>query len=221
MSGGVGGRVALAGVGGLTAGAVLIVLLALVPPTDRISVTRQTMSQYGLSGNAWVFNLAVLLVAAGSVAIIAVLRTQRRLPPLGVLFGALWTVGLLLIVSFPKSNFAVANGSALSGTVHRSASVVAFVFLPLAVLAAARAAFPDSPGRRLAVRLLAAASLAWFGVILAAIVIGAVQDLRWWTVIPLGLVERGMALTELVALTALAIPVRGTVPATPELVGED
>jgi hypothetical protein len=212
MTGPAGGRLALAGIGGLTAGAVLILLLALVPPTDQISVLRQTISQYGLTGNAWVFNLAVLLVAAGSAVILGVLWAQRRLPPAAVVSGALWTVGLLLIVSFPKQNHAVQAAFAGGGTVHRIASVVAFVFLPLAVLAAARAAFPAAPGRRLAVRLLACASLAWFGVILAAIAVGAAQDERWWTIIPLGLIERGMALTEIIALSALAYPARTPAP---------
>jgi hypothetical protein len=44
-------------------------------------------------------------------------------------------------------------------------------------------------------------------VILGAVLVAAATDGRWWTLIPLGLVERGMALTELVALGVLLAPV--------------
>lgn len=198
--------VAFAGIAGLAAGAALIVLLALIPPTDEISVTRQTISQYGLTTGKWMFNLAVLLVAAGSAVILGQLWWERRLPTASVVLGALWTISLLVIVAFPKANWAVVTGFNLGGTVHRGASLIGFGCLPFAVLAAARTAFPDSPGRRFAARLFAVLSLAWFGAILVAVVVAAVTDQRWWQLIPLGAVERGMALTDLIALTLLALP---------------
>ncbi|WP_033294028.1 DUF998 domain-containing protein [Amycolatopsis jejuensis] len=196
----------LAGIGALVLGAALVLLLQLVPPTDEISVTRRTISEYGLSDHKWVFDLAVVLVAAGSAVAFTVLRLQRRLPVAAAVLGALWTAGLLTIVAFPKTDWTSVTASGAGGTVHRIASVVAFVCLPVAVLVAARAAFPDSPRRRFLARLLAAASLAWFAVILGAVLVAALTDQRWWLLIPLGLVERGMALTELLALAALAAP---------------
>jgi hypothetical protein len=45
------------------------------------------------------------------------------------------------------------------------------------------------------------AALGWFAVILGAVAI--TRGGAWWQVIPLGLVERGMAITELFALAAL------------------
>lgn len=214
--------VAFAGIAGLVAGAALIVLLALIPPTDEISVTRQTISQYGLSDGKWVFDLAVLLVAAGSAVIIGLLRWQDRLPRASVILGTLWTVSLLVIVVVPKANWALVTGFNLGGTVHRAASLIGFACLPFAVLAAARTAFPWSPGRRFAARLSAVLSLAWFGAILAAIAIAALTDQRWWQLIPLGAVERGMALTDLIALTVLALPTvvaRTPTETTPAVVG--
>ncbi|GAA3523396.1 DUF998 domain-containing protein [Amycolatopsis ultiminotia] len=205
----------LAGVAALAAGAALVLLLQLVPPTDEISVTQRTISEYGLSDNKWVFDLAVALVAAGSALTLTVLRRQRRLPAAAAVFGALWTIGLLVVVAFPKTDWTNAAASGAGGTLHRIASVVAFVCLPLAVLVAARPVFPDSPRRRLAARLLAVLSLAWFAVLLGAIAVAAGTDQRWWLIIPLGLVERGMALTELSALAALAVPVRVTAPTSP------
>lgn len=198
--------VAFAGIAGLAAGAALIVLLALIPPTDEISVTRQTISQYGLTDGRWLFNLAVLLVAAGSAVTIGLLRWQGRLPAPALVLGTLWTVSLLVIIAVPKANWALVTGFNLGGTVHRAASLIGFACLPFAVLAAARTVFPDSPGRRFTARLFAVLSLAWFGAILVAVVVAAVTDQRWWQLIPLGAVERGMALTDLIALTVLALP---------------
>lgn len=198
--------VSLTGVAALALGAALVLLLQVVPPTDRISATRRTISEYGLSDLKWVFDLAVVLVALGSAAGLAALRHQRRLPAAAAVFGALWTAGLLVIVAFPKPDWATVSRADFGGTLHRIASVVAFVALPLAVLAAARAAFPGSPGRRRLARVLAVASLGWFAVILGAVVVAAGGDGRWWLLIPLGLVERGMALTELLALAVLLIP---------------
>ncbi|MFI5607971.1 DUF998 domain-containing protein [Amycolatopsis sp. NPDC051903] len=205
----------IAGITLFAVGAALVLLLQLVPPTDEISVTSRTISEYGLSDNKWVFDLAVVLVAVGSAVTLAVLRLQRRLPGVSAVFGALWTIGLLVIVAFPKTNWASATGSGAGGTLHRVASVVAFVCLPLAVLIAARTTFPRSPRRRFAARLLAVLSLGWFGIILGAVAVAAVNDERWWQLIPLGIVERGMALTELVALAALAAPVRVQAPDEP------
>ncbi|UOZ03430.1 DUF998 domain-containing protein [Amycolatopsis sp. WQ 127309] len=199
---------ALSGVGALFVGAVLILTLGLIPLTNDISVTSQTISQYGLSKGAWLFDLAVLLVAAGSALCFTALRIQNRLPVISATFGALWTIGLLVIVTFPRTNWAVETGSHLGGTLHRIASVVAFVCLPVAVLTGARAAFPRPVRRAFIVRLLGAVSLGWFAVIIGAIVVAAVNGERWWEIIPLGLVERGMALTEIVALVILAAPLR-------------
>lgn len=198
--------VSLTGLAALVLGAALVLLLQVIPPTDEISATRRTISEYGLSDHKWVFDLAVVLVALGSAAGLAVLGRQRRLPVPAAILGTLWTVGLLVIVAFPKPDWATVSRADFGGTLHRIASVVAFVALPLAVMVAARTAFPGSPGRRWLATLLAIASLGWFAVILGAVVVAAVDGGRWWTLIPLGLVERGMALTELIALGVLLSP---------------
>jgi hypothetical protein len=199
--------VSFAGIAALAVGAGLVLLLQVIPPTDEISATRRTISEYGLSDHKWVFDLAVVLVALGSAAGLAVVYRQGRLPVPAAILGTLWTVGLLVIVAFPKPDWATVSRADFGGTLHRIASVVAFVALPLAVLVAARTAFPSSPGRRLLARVLAVVSLGWFAVILGAVVVAAVSGGRWWTLIPLGLVERGMAVTELVALAVLLAPV--------------
>jgi len=179
-----------------------------VPPTNEISATWRTISEYGLSDRKWVFDLAVVLVAGGSAVAFAVLRLHGRLPAAAAVAGALWTAGLLVIVAFPKTDWANAAASGTGGVVHRIASVVAFVALPFAVLLASRVVFPDRPGRRWLARVLAIAALGWFAVLLGAVVVAALTGQHWWLLVPLGLVERGMAGTELLALVALAAPAR-------------
>ncbi|HVV07917.1 DUF998 domain-containing protein [Amycolatopsis sp.] len=194
---------AASGVLALAAGAVLVFLLQFLPPTNEISPLRRTISEYALTGNKWLFDIAVVLVAAGSALLFALHFLRRALPAAALVAGALWTVSLLVIVAFPKTNWAV--GPSAGGTLHRVASVIGFVCLPLGLLLAARTTFP-APRWRRAARVLAAVSLGWFGVILAAVVVTAAVGGHWWEVIPLGLVERLMALTELLAIATLAAP---------------
>lgn len=198
-------RTAMASVVTLLLGTLLMLSLHVIPPTDEISPARRTLSQYALTSNKWLFDAAVLLVALGSaLGFVAAVRHRGVAPYSGaVLLGALWTVSLLVIVAFTKTNWSV--GPSIGGVVHRWASVVAFVSLPLAVILAARKVFPDQPGWRLAARGFSAMSLAWFGLI----VVGVVRMLfgygPWWRFVPLGLVERAMALAAVAALLTLAL----------------
>jgi hypothetical protein len=145
------------------------------------------------------------------------LRVYRGVPVASLVFGALWTVGLLIVVLFPKHDWATGPHAGFGGLLHRYASVVAFACLPIAVLSAAGRAFPRSLGARLPARLLGVAALGWFAVILGAV---AVTGDNWWQVLPLGLVERCMAATELLALAALLAGTwrrfdRAPIPAVP------
>jgi hypothetical protein len=53
------------------------------------------------------------------------------------------------------------------------------------------------PCNRLYFLRFALRPLAWFAVVLVTIVVATAGHARWWTIIPLGLVERGLALTGL------------------------
>jgi hypothetical protein len=198
------GAIGLAAVLALIAGAGLILLLQFIPPTDRISPLTRTISEYGLSPNKWIFNTAVLLVAGGSAALFGIQLWRRVLPVASLVAGVLWTVSLLAVVAFPKTNWAI--GPSADGTVHRIASVIGFVCLPVGILLAAGRVFPRSANWRRAARVLGVVSLLWFGVILGAIVVSLVVGGQWWTLVPLGLVERLMALTEVIAVATLARP---------------
>ncbi len=85
-----------------------------------------------------------------------------------VVLGALWTLSLLTVVWFTKTDWTV--GPSTGGTIHRYASVVGFVSLPVAVQLVAGTAFPASPGWRITARALGAVPLACLAVLLAGVV---------------------------------------------------
>lgn len=206
-------RSALASVLTLLLGSALMLSLHVVPPTSEINPVRRTISEYALGPGKWLFDLAVLLVALGSaLGFVAIVRHRRVRPYSGpVVLGALWTISLLVIVVFTKTDWTV--GPSVGGTIHRYASVVGFVSLPLAVLLLAHRVFPDRPVWRFAARGFAAVALGWFGVIVVGVVRMGMGYGPWWRFVPLGLVERAMALAAVAAILTLALGlVRATRP---------
>ena len=197
---GVGALVAVAGT------VLLFVALHLLPPTNRISPLTRTISEYALTSSAWAFDLGVLLLVVGSVAAFGGLAVRGRfhVVSLATVFAALWAAGLLTLVSFPKHNWALGTIST-SGQVHRLASLVAFLALPVAVISIARRrGRPEHPTSARWAFWLGVLALAWFSPLLFAVVTAPVTGTPWWQAIPLGLVERGLALTEVAAVAASA-----------------
>ncbi|MGW5054124.1 DUF998 domain-containing protein [Actinokineospora sp. NPDC004072] len=207
-------RLPLLGLCSLLAGVVVLLALHVVPPTSRISPVRRTLSEYALGEGKWAFDLAVVLIAVGSaLAFTELLR--RGHGRFAVAMGAVWTASLVVVVVFTKTDWSV--GPSLGGTIHRYASVAAFLSLPLAVLAAAGAVFPAAAGWRWLTRALAAASLAWFGTIVVGVVNMALGGVSWWRFVPLGLVERMVAGFAVAGLAVLVLgllrPARAAVTA--------
>ena len=199
---------------GIAVTLVTFVFLHVLPPTSEISPVHRTISEYALTSSAWAFNLAVVSLACASVATFVAGVMIRRIRALSAatVLGALWVAGLLTLVSFPKHNWAVATISN-SGQIHRMASLVAFLALPFAVMALARRHGGDTRTSARWAFWLAASSLLWFLPIVIAI---AVSPRAWWQQIPLGLLERGLALTEVIALVVVTVAIRRTVrPAGP------
>ncbi|APE18574.1 DUF998 domain-containing protein [Mycolicibacterium pallens] len=160
-----------------------------------------TISEYVYTAGSAAFVAAVLILAVASAALLyGLIRAGRvRLWSAPSVLMMLWVVALLAIVAFPKHNWV--TGPSLSGTVHRYATLVAFVALPVAVLLIARGR--DSAVR--AARWLTVVGIGWLSVLFGAIAIGLVTGQRWWTLIPLGVVERGIAGFEVAALVALGV----------------
>ncbi|MET0237867.1 MAG: DUF998 domain-containing protein [Kibdelosporangium sp.] len=187
------------GLSGVAASVLLIGLLHVIPPSSQVSAYRRTLSEYALLDDAWVFNLGVTAVAVGSLAIVAALAGQgliKAASPASALV-AVWSLCLLVIVAFPKNNWAI--GPSFGGMIHRYASVAAFVSLPIAAILIGRATRSALPV------WLGVISLGWFGFILGAVVLQPFTGTRWWVAIPLGLVERGMLVTEVAAVATLAV----------------
>ncbi|MEU7896654.1 DUF998 domain-containing protein [Nonomuraea sp. NPDC049152] len=216
---------ARAGLAAVAAGAVVIAGLD-IAYLGEINPLRRTISEHGLGDEAWVFGLGVALLAMGSLAIGVSLLRRRLAGALGLVALLGWSLGLLVVAWFPKHDWSV--GPSVSGSIHRVGSFVAFLCLPVAAMLIART-WRKHPRAALAAFVLGGASLLWVAGIATMIAIGNSNGMAWWRVMPLGLVERGLAVTEVGALIALGVwaasravtngpaplrPVDGTRPAT-------
>ena len=207
---------AAAGIAGAAIVIVLVGMLHLLPETSGISPIARTISEYALTDVGWVFNLGVL--ALGSLAVLAaIVRAGLARPAsVGVWLGVAWSVALTVIVLFPKHNWAV--GPSANGQIHRAASIVAFLCLPVAVLLLTRRRGVPRGDHPIAARVawwLGVASLAWFAPIVGALALAPVTRTPWWHAIPLGLVERGLVMCEVLAIIALAVWVLTATRRTP------
>ncbi|MEU4545301.1 DUF998 domain-containing protein [Nonomuraea dietziae] len=192
---------ARAGLAAVVVGAGVIAALDLAY-LGEINPLRRTISEHGLGDQGWIFALGVALLAVGSLSIGVSLLRRRLAGIVGAIALAGWSLGLLVVAWFPKHDWSV--GPSLSGSIHRVGSFVAFLCLPLAALLIART-WRRHPRSALAAFLLGVASLLWVAGIATMVWIGESSGLAWWQVMPLGLVERGLAITEVGALVALGL----------------
>lgn len=195
----------MASLAALVAGVVLMLALHVLPPTNEINPVRRTISQYALGPSKWIFDVAVLLVAAGSALAFGELVRRRVVRPLSgpVVLGALWTLSLLVVVWFTKTDWTV--GPSVGGVIHRYASVVGFVALPLAVLLVAHRVFAAAPGWRRTAQGFGLVSLAGLGVLLVGVLRMIAGGGPWWRFVPLGLVERTMAAAAVAAIAVVML----------------
>ncbi|WP_237103848.1 DUF998 domain-containing protein [Nonomuraea sp. MG754425] len=191
------------GLGAAGAGSVIILGLDLTS-FDETNPFRRTISEHGLGPDGWIFALGVALLAAGSLAICVSLARRRLAGVAGTLALVGWSAGLLVTAWFEKHDWSV--GPSLSGDIHRAGSLVAFLSLPLAALIIARPwRHAERSKATLAAFGLGICSVLWVLGIGAAVLVGAGNGLPWYRVVPLGLVERGLAATEVAALLALGV----------------
>jgi len=159
-----------------------------------------TISEYIYTAGGWAFLTGVLALAVGSILLLAGLIRAGVVAPfsLGSILMSLWVIGLVGVAAFPKHNWEI--GPSTSGSIHRGATLLAFVALPAAVLAIARRHRQARPAV-----WLAYGSIGWLSVVFVAITVGMVTDLRWHRIIPLGIVERGIVAFEVGAVIALGV----------------
>ncbi|HEX6346931.1 DUF998 domain-containing protein [Umezawaea sp.] len=198
-------------VGGLAA---VLTTIAMIGSLDvrnalqRPGELRRTISQYGLGANAWIFEVAVSLLAAGSLVIVAVLvhRGITRWCSTGAVALSLWSLGLALVVAFPKQDWSLPTTSS-SGSIHRAASLLAFVSLPIAAIALARPWVRDSTwgGHARWTLGLGVLSVAAFSPLLYAVLVHASGGAAWWRVFPIGYVERLLVFTEVIAVVTAGL----------------
>jgi hypothetical protein len=197
---------ALSGTALIVAGVVAVLALHVVT-FEEIDPVRRTLSQYALGPWKPVFDAGVLAVAAGSAAILAGLVRACLVAARGTasVLLATWTVCLVIVVAFEKIDWSV--GPTPTGYVHRYASLLAFFCLPAAALALGRAWRGDERfnGLARATRWLGVASLAWLAPILLGFALRSLTGIPWWQFVPLGLFERGLALTEVAALVVVGV----------------
>ncbi|MEU4779797.1 DUF998 domain-containing protein [Micromonospora sp. NPDC023633] len=156
-----------------------------------------TVSDYAVSDRGGVIDVAMVVLAAATAVLLPALWRAHRPPAAGTnraaeALLAAWVGGLLLAAVVPTNEPGLPMDAA--AYVHRYASVVAFLALPVAGWLLARH-LPESAGRR--VRGLATASVA----LAAAMVWSAYPGDR----LLLGLVERLLILTEVAMLVVVAV----------------
>ncbi|NUS09518.1 MAG: DUF998 domain-containing protein [Nonomuraea sp.] len=191
------------GLGAAITGIAVIVGLELTS-FDEMNPLRRTISEHGLGPDGWIFGAAVGLLAAGSAAIGVSLVRRRLAGVVGTVALMAWSVGLLMTASFHKHDWSV--GPSTSGSIHRIGSLVAFLSLPLAAVIIARPWRRRERHRASVVAFgFGVCSVLWVAAIGTAVLIGSGHGLPWYRVMPLGLVERGLAVTEVAALLALGV----------------
>jgi Protein of unknown function (DUF998) len=193
--------------GVLLVGAGAGAVLALHVLAPEVAPLRRTLSQYALGPWKPAFDAGVIAVAVGSAAVLVALRRAGLVRPRGpaaVLLAA-WSVCLVVVVAFEKIDWSV--GPTPTGYLHRYASLVAFLCLPAAALALGRAWRGDARWGRFAAstRWLGVAALAWLAPMLLGFVLRPLTGVPWWQFVPLGLFERGVALTDVAAVVVMGL----------------
>ena len=173
----------------------------------RVDPVRRTISEYALGDHGWMFDVGVIGLAVGSVLVLLALvgagligRSSTAAVALGV-----WGATLLVVVAFEKANWSV--GPSVGGYIHRYASLAAFVALPVAALALGRRWRRDPlfGWYPIGLRVLGWLSFGWLSTIVLGVALRPLTGVPWWRFVPLGVFERGVALTEVAALVVMGV----------------
>jgi hypothetical protein len=194
--------------GGMLAVVLTIVLVAGLDAGTAITAPaalRRTISEYGLGPDAWIFTSAVVLLAAGSVAALVTLVRHGilRLRSGASIALMLWILGMIVIAIFPKQDRTQA--ASMGGGIHRLASLVAFLSLPIAAFLLARAWKRHDTWAPFArrTRALGFLSVVMFSPLVYSIIVGIMTGTAWWRVLPIGYVERGLLLAEVITVLVI------------------
>lgn len=183
------GLLALGGI----AVAALLTVIGHLEVNDDLNPWALTISDFAVSDRGGVIDVAMVVLALATVALLYGLRRAgpARSPRVELLLGA-WVAGLLLAAVVPTNE--PGTGMTTSAYVHRYASVVAFLALPVGGWLLARR--PDLASAARTLRTLVVLSVA----LAAAMVWSAYPGDR----VLIGLAERLLILTEVAVLATVA-----------------
>ncbi|GGL92756.1 DUF998 domain-containing protein [Nakamurella endophytica] len=196
-------RLALVGLAAVAVSTVAIGLLHVLPAGRALDPLSRTISEYALTPIGWLFNGGVLVLSAGSAAVLAAVVASglARWRTVGAAMLATWCVGLVGLTVFHKQALGVET--AVGSRVHWTWTLIAFFSLPLGALLTCRtAARAGERWPRWAVRLSWVAA-GWFGVLAVQTVLSATTRVPAWRLV--GFVERALSLTEMAAVAVLAL----------------
>lgn len=198
---------AVAGTAATVLAALAVAVMHVLGPSSRVDPVRRTISEYALREGGWMFEVTVAVLALGSAAVLAALVAGRLVGPRSApaLLLGLWCVGLLLVVAFEKTNWSI--GPSVSGTIHRYASLAAFLGLPAGALLLARRSRAETRWRPYVrpVRVASWLALASFAPIVVAIGTRPFTGVPWWRAVPLGLLERVVSVAEVTVVVVLGL----------------
>lgn len=190
------GRLAGLAAAGLALGLLALLHLLVV----RISPVSDTISDYALSRDGWIFDAAALVLAGGSVPLLGPLLRRRGIgvSVVGACFGC-WCLGLVALTAFPRDPIGMPVSP--TGEIHRWAAVATLLGLPVgALLTALR---HRGAGAR-AVAIVAGGCLVALGPFVVAYLAGS--PLKPYV----GLIERIVAVGEVALLLLLGTVSLGT-----------
>lgn len=196
-------RLVILGLTGVWAAIMAIGALHVLPPTRTLDPMSRTISEYALFEDGWVFDAGVIVLALGSALVGAAMIRAGMIVGrswASVLLGS-WCIGLIGLIVFPKHGFGA--DTTLAGRIHWSWTLLAFFSLPVGALLSCWRRGPGLTAGRWprAVALLCLVAFGWFVVLTAQTVVGAVSTLETWRFV--GLVERGLSLTEMATVLVL------------------
>ncbi len=196
-------RLALVGTGGVLLSVLGIGLLHVMPPSRSLDPLSRTISEYALLPDGWIFDWGVVVLAVSSAIILLALTVREIVAwrSWGALMTLVWSVGLVGLIVFPKQGFGA--DPSIAGRVHWTWTLIAFFSLPIGTCLMCWQ-HRGLAGRwpRWAVRLSMVAG-GWFMVLTGQTILSALTPIQAWRVV--GLVERGLSLTEMAVVVMLGL----------------
>jgi hypothetical protein len=201
-------RLAVAGLAGVALATLLELVMHLVPGGRRLNPLDATISAYALVPDGWLYAAGVIVLAVASVLLAAALLLSGLLSWRGwwAFWFASWCVGLMCLTLITKTE--IGPNDSVQSRIHWSFTLLAFVSLPLSVLLMVKdlrrrtgLAGQPLPRPLRAAWVLMWIAIGWFASLAGQSALSVIHrgDLFPWV----GLLERGVAVTEMAAVACL------------------